>query len=378
MRHLTPMIVGLASLAAPSLPTQSTSDRYRDELQPQVERFVAQEHVPGLAIAVVEDHRVTYAHGFGVTALGDAGQPVTTRTLFHVASTTKPFVATAVMQLVEQGALDLDGPVVKTLPYFHLADERCKDITVRQLLTHSSGMPDVEDYEWDKPQFDDGALERYVRSLGSQKLLTAPGAKFAYSNMAYDVLGDVIAKASGTSFEAYVQQHILTPLGMTGSTLLPREADPKQLAIGHERNAAGEIAALKAAPYNRIHSPSSNLLSSVDDMARWALANLARGTLDGHRILKDETYTAMWTTAFKGAAPKAWRSTRGVGLCWALGDYQGHPAVSHAGGDTGFVCDFVLLPDLGLGVVWMMNADWPRQVSLTNTALDIALEGSRG
>src|SRR5262249_20107717 len=157
-------------------------------------------------------------------------------------------------------------------------DSRARQITVRQLATHTSGMPDVTDYEWGKPQRDDGALERYVRSLGGEKLLWDPGSRFAYSNMAFEVLGDVIAKAAGTSFEEVVQSQILKPLGMRSSTLLLEAADPSKLAGGYTRSSAGPaLVPVAAYPYNRAHGPSSDLMSNVEDMARWALANLGRG-----------------------------------------------------------------------------------------------------
>lgn len=138
------------------------------------------------------------------------------------------------MQLVENGQVDLDMPVIKYVPYFRIADERYKTITVRQMLTHTSGMPDEGDYEWDKPQSDDGALERYVRGLGNRNLRLEfePGSKFQYSNMAYEILGDLIAKVSGTSFEDYVRVHILEPLRMAKSTLLLKDADPKLMTWG--------------------------------------------------------------------------------------------------------------------------------------------------
>jgi hypothetical protein len=90
---------------------------------------------------------------------------VTPLTVFHMASIVKPFVATAILQLADERKVDLDAPVVRYLPYFRLADQRYPSITVRQMVAHTSGMPDVSDYEWDRPQFDDGALEGYVRSL---------------------------------------------------------------------------------------------------------------------------------------------------------------------------------------------------------------------
>src|SRR5260370_41204600 len=110
-----------------------------------------------------------------------------------------------------------------------MADGRYKQITVRHLLTHTSGIPDVVDYEWDKPQYDPSALERYVRSLSRLDLLFPPGKQFEYSHNGYEVLGDLLAKVSGETFEDYVQRHILPPMRMPKSTLLLEQADPKRM-----------------------------------------------------------------------------------------------------------------------------------------------------
>ncbi|NQV87642.1 MAG: beta-lactamase family protein [Woeseiaceae bacterium] len=107
---------------------------------------------------------------------------------------------------------------VKHLPYFRLADERYRDITIRQMLNHTAGMPDVEDYGWDQPQFDDDAAERYVRSMSSEQLLWARGSNWQYSNMAFDALGNLIAKVSGVRFEEYIRIKILDPIGMIDSS----------------------------------------------------------------------------------------------------------------------------------------------------------------
>src|SRR5262249_8781154 len=162
----------------------------------------------------------------------------------------KPFVATAVMQLVEQGKVDLDKPVADYLPYFRLKDDRYRSITVRQMLTHTSGMPDVDNYHWDQPEYDDGALERYVRSLQDKELRWHPGSKYAYSNMAYEVLGDLVAKVSGTTFEDDVEANILKPLGMNSSTLLFKKADPAKLATGHTRTKDGTVTPVGQYPYH--------------------------------------------------------------------------------------------------------------------------------
>ena len=148
------------------------------------------------------------------------------------------------------------------MPYFRLKDPRDRSITVRQMLSHTSGMPDVEDYRWDKPEYDDGSLERYVRSLQDQVLRWDPGTKFAYSNMAFEVLGDLVAKVSGMSFEDYVRDNILRPVGMASSTLLIKEADPARLATGHTPSKDGPSIPVAHYPYNRSHTPSSNLHSA--------------------------------------------------------------------------------------------------------------------
>jgi CubicO group peptidase (beta-lactamase class C family) len=172
-------------LTASTVNAQSkNASEYTKHIDSFIDETLREKKIPGVAVGIVEDGRLVYARGFGVMKVGDTSKPVTAETLFHMASVTKPFVATAVMQLVEQDKVDLNAPVTKYLPYFRLKDPRFRFITVRQLLTHTSGMPDVEDYLWDKPEYDDGSLERYVRSLTDKDLRWQPGSQFAYSNMA--------------------------------------------------------------------------------------------------------------------------------------------------------------------------------------------------
>ena len=358
-----------ASVISIRVAAQAPTERYRNELQPLIEDFVHRQQIPGFAIGVIQDDQLVYAHGFGVKNLVDNHDPVTPRSLFHMASITKTFVATSIMQLVEAGKINLDTPVVRYLPYFRIADDRYQTTTVRQMVTHTSGMPDVEDYEWDKAQYDDGALERYVRSLSNQKLIFAPGTDFRYSNMAFEVLGDLIAKVSGESFDDYVQNHILTPLKMRDSTLLIKKTDPKLMTWGHERDKAGHVFPSKVYPYNRMHSPSSDLHSNVEDMARWALVNLNHGELDDRRILKEQTYDVLWKPERKLSDGRA------VGISWFLSEYRGQTTVSHGGGDIGYSTFLILLPEKKIAVVLMANCDWlgKGRDQIADAALDVAL-----
>lgn len=179
----------------------------------------------------------------------------------------------------------------------------------------------------------------------------------------------MIAKVSGESFDDYVHHHILAPLRMKDSTLLLKQADPRLLAWGHELDETGNPFPSKVYPYNRIHSPSSNLHSNVLDMARWAIANMNRGELNGVRILAASSYAVMWKPAgeFDGKPSPA-------GISWFVDEYRANKMISHDGGDTGFLTGLAMLPDKKIAVVWMTNAEWlPNTDSVTRAALDLAL-----
>ena len=321
--------------------------------------------LPGLAVGLVQGGEVVYARGFGEKVRG-GGEPITTRSIFHMASVSKPFTATAAMQLVEAGKLDLDARLTEYLPYYTLADASSREVTVRQVLTHTSGIPDVRDYEWDAPQVDEGAAERYVRGLTGERMLFDPGQGSRYSNMAFDIMGDVIAKVSGMSFDDYVRTHILEPLGMESSSFIHSETPEELRTQGHSLAWSDRIdqSPCPVYPYNRRHAPSSTLNSNVEDMCRWALANLRRGELDGARILQEASYEEMWSRG---------DDTPGIGLSWVLGSFAGRPEVNHSGGDTGYNSFLCLLPEDDLAVVAMVNSDMSPVGAIARAVLLAAL-----
>ncbi|NIM57490.1 MAG: serine hydrolase [Candidatus Aminicenantes bacterium] len=317
--------------------------------------------LPGLAIGIVKDNEIVYAKGFGVKNI-DTKEPVTTKSLFHMASVSKPFSATAIMQLVEQGKVSLDDPVVKYLPYFKVNDKRYKEITIRQMLGHISGMPDVNDYHWDKPEYDDGALERYVRSLTDEELIAAPGERFSYSNMAFEVLGDLIAKVSGVSFEDYVKKNILDPLGMHESTFLKKKVSPKLATTPHVMKLKTVVSDIY--PYHRAHAPSSTLHSNVLEMCNWAMANMNKGAFKGKKILKPESYDILWKPAKLNNG-----ETGRAGLSWFLRTYREIKTVSHGGGDVGYRTYFIMMPERSTAAVVLSNCDFAPTGDITIAAL---------
>jgi CubicO group peptidase (beta-lactamase class C family) len=182
--------------------------------------------------------------------------------------------------------------------------------------------------------------------------------------MAFDALADVIAKASGRSFEAYVRSKILEPLGMVDSSFIYPEIATALRTTGH----VGKVARVSNVyPYNRRHAPSSTLNSNVIDMTSWMLANLNRGELNGRQILRATSYDLLWAPTTK-AAGNAY-----VGLSWFIRDHAGHRTVYHAGGDTGFRAYVLLAPDDGIGIALASNWEETPRETLVEKTLDMLL-----
>ncbi|MCR8966024.1 serine hydrolase [Brevibacillus halotolerans] len=337
-----------------------------------IKEYMDKESIPGLAVGIVKDKKIICAKGYGVKNV-DTKEPINEYSLFHMASISKTFVALAIMKLVEDGSVKLDSYVTEYLPYFELKDEKYKNITIRQLLSHTSGIPNDSNYEWDKPQYDEEALERYVKSITYLDLMWKPGEKFGYSDTAFEVLGDVISKVSGLSFEHYMKENVLQVLGMKESHFYKPALSADLLTSPHILYVKNDYAAKvsKIFPYNRIHSPSSTLCSNAIEMCYYAIANLNKGSLNGQTILHPDSHADLW----KSHVHTGWDGfMTEMGLSWFLGDYKGNKVVSHVGGDTGFRSELMILPEEGIAVVIMTNSDYVSTQPLCTTILDIVLE----
>lgn len=282
--------------------------------------------VAGISIAIVRGKELIHLKSFGVVNI-KTKQRLKPDNTFHVASVSKTFAATSILQLTEKKKIRLDEKLTHYLPYFSLADERYKDITIRQILNHTSGMPDVEDYEWEKAVADEGAAERWTRSLTNQKLIATPGTEYHYSNMAYDVLADVVAKVTGKSFEQYVKENILQPLQMVKSSFLLSEINPAWRTSPH----TGIPLKLSSVyPYNRMHSSSGTLNTNVIDLSHWMIANLNQGVYKTSRILSGASVAIMQTPTFQIDSS----SQRAIGLSWFIDSYRGVDLINHDGRDS--------------------------------------------
>jgi CubicO group peptidase (beta-lactamase class C family) len=326
-----------------------------------IQKIVDEWGLPGLSIGVINNNEIVYAKAFGYENI-ETKKPATIRSLYGMASVSKTLVATAIMQLVEQGRIELEAPVIKYLPYFKLDDPYYDKITIKRMLNHTSGMPDNQNFKYDTPEYDEGALERYVKSLTSEKMLSKPDRNFSYSNMAFDCLGDVIAKVSGMPFEEYMQKYILLPSGMKESTFYKPKLDTEYWASPHISFGLPKVRAVY--PYNRRHSPSGTLHSNVLDMCNWALINLNYGQYKNERILDSTSYNLLWKLSKNGT---------NIGLCWFLDNYRSEKTVGHSGADLGYRTNFLMLPERSVAVVVLSNIFEAPVEEVTFAALNILL-----
>jgi CubicO group peptidase (beta-lactamase class C family) len=341
---------------------QRIEDRVDSFLWPFVDEVVRSWALPGLSVGVVFDREVGLARGFG--SADPSGRPVTADTLFHQASISKPFVATGVLRLVEAGELELDGRVTTYLHDLDWADPRAASVTIRQLLSHTSGCGDVHDYGWHRPQLDDAALARFSADVAGWPLDRDPGSGFAYSNAAYEVLGHIIAVVTGQSFEDRLREDVLRPAGMTTSTFSLPDVPGHLGALPHLGLPPRVVDG--AYPFTRPHAPSSSLHSSATEMNRWTALHLA----DGPALLTRATRELMW----RPVAEVGWSEWhQSVGMGWFSGTHRGHRCVGHSGDDPGFQANLTILPDLGMGVCVMADSNTAPIFGLTRAALDTLL-----
>jgi CubicO group peptidase (beta-lactamase class C family) len=266
-------------------------------LEMKIDRFIthqmATQHIPGLALAITHENQVMYVKGYGKA---NTRQLVTPQTQFPIASLSKSFTAIAVLQLVEAGKIDLDAPVKQYLPDFTLADTKtAAQITIRQLLSHTSGLSDWSFSESLQPPPTNNA-ER-VNSLHNAHLVAAPGAEFHYFNPNYDVLARVVEVVIGQSFGEYLQSHILTPLQMSqtfhATTMTEAQQRASRMATGHLMAFAIPFTAQELSGYL---GGNAGVISTAEDMAKVLILHSNEGQFEDTQLLTPDSMALMYTS----------------------------------------------------------------------------------
>lgn len=303
-------------------------DYLRAEMQAQ--------QIPGLSLAVIKNGEILLARGYGLANV-EHQVPVKPETIFQSGSMGKQFTATAVMMLVEEGKVSLDDKITK---YFTDGPESWNKITVRHLLTHTSGMSDYpDDFDLRRDYTEDELVQR-IKTI---PLAFQPGEKWSYSNLAYVMLGVLIHKVSGKFYGDFLQERVFKPLGMSTARVIS-EAD-----IVPNRAAGYRVVDGQLKNQNWV-SPSLNttadgaLYLTVYDMAKWDAA------LYTEKLLKRASLETMWTPVKLNDG-----KTRPYGFGWALGEIRGHRLVEHGGSWQGFKSQISRYVDDKLTVVVFAN-----------------------
>jgi CubicO group peptidase (beta-lactamase class C family) len=318
--------------------------------------------IPGVAVGVWADGQEHYAC-HGVTSV-DNPLPVDRDTLFDLGSVTKTFTATALLRLVAQGRIDLDAPVRRYVPELRLADERAAaEITVLQVLNHSSGLG------WGllvDTGAGDEALAAYVSKLVDLELIAPPGTRASYSQAGYNLLGRVIEKITGLTYERAVATLLFEPLGLGHSFYTDGEVMTRRFAVGHNPDDSGALAVARDWQRWRANNPGGGLMSSVADQIHWARFHLG----DGDGVLPADVLHQMKepTIELRGSS-----LGDAFGICWFLRDINGVRTVGHGGSAHGQFAELLTVPERGFAVVSLSNAG-PNGIPFNQAAVRWALE----
>lgn len=304
--------------------------------------------LPGIAVGVVADQELVWAKGFGYADV-DKKIAVTPATKFRMASHSKLFAATSIMQLREKGNVRLDDPVAKHLPWFTMRPAEPGDapVTVEELLVHASGLAREAGPHWSDYNFpDDDGLRKYV---AEHQAIYSPQVRFKYSNLAYSLAGKIVEAVSGMKFGDYLQKNIYDPLGMTSSSVDRNDPD---LAVGYGRRLPDGTRQRMPFVDARSMAAAAGITSTVEDMAKFVSLQFRKGQTGGGQILNTSSLREMHRVRMLA---DNW--TRGNAIGFAVYRDKEKVYVGHGGWYFGHKTQTIIQLDDKVGVIVLTNAD---------------------
>ncbi len=335
-------------------------------LEPLIAHELKEKGIPSIAVALVDDQQVVWAQGFG-NADPDRKFAATASTVYRVGSVSKLFTDIGIMQLVERGKLSLDAPVQTYIPDFHPHNPYGKPITLRELMSHRSGLvrePPIGHY------FDNHApaLADVVHSLNETTLVYPPGAHTKYSNAGVTVVGYVLQQQGGEAFAPYLKKSVLEPMGLHSSGFEPTPNLIGRAAKADMWTYDGRI--FPAPTFELGTSPAGSLYTTVTDLGHFESVLFAGGRGAGGQVISKATFEQMWTPQFSAVAEPG-----RFGLGFVLGSLDGHRRIGHDGAIYGFATSLAALPDDKIGAVAVSTLDCSNAVTdhIVEEALRLAL-----
>jgi len=316
--------------------------------------------VPGIAVCIIKDGKVIHSRGYGVRSL-DTRQPMDENTLFGIASNSKAFTTAALGMLVDAGKLNWDDKVRKYIPEFKLFDPYAtEEFTIRDLLCHRSGLGLGAGDLMFFPDSSDFTIPDILHNLQFLKPVTSFRSQFAYDNNLYIVAGEVIARASGMSWEDFIENKILHPLGMTHSAAsYDRLHDSSDVIDGHAR-VEGRVRVI-ARSRSKVDHAAGGIYSSIADLSKWVLLHLAGGKYgDNKQLFSPGVLRERWApqTILPLGGPGPYNTHfAAYALGFGVSDVKGYKQVTHTGGLEGMVTQITMIPELQLGIIVLTNQE---------------------
>lgn len=331
---------------------------------------------PGLAVGIVKDGQVIFAEGFGKRDV-DKNLPATAKTRFILGSTTKAFTTMAMGILVDDGKLDWDKPVIGYLPQFKLMNEYATlHVTPRDLATHRTGLP-RHDMVWGNSPF---SLQELVECLQYLEPSRDFRTAFQYNNLMYIAAGYLVGRVSGSSWEEVVRERIFKPLGMADSgCTVPELLSAAEFSYAYAKENEKLTALPFPPPTDKLMygaRASGSVNTTAEDMCKWMLLHLNKGTAGGKQIITAANLLQMHTPQIPGPwrpAKKSESMYPSYGLGWEIDSYRDHYRVHHGGATMGFFSYVSLFPHENLGIVVLVNLGGAVPMIVTNYASDILL-----
>ncbi len=329
------------------------TDQLLHSLQTLIETERELCHVPGTAVAVVHNGRTLLSQGFGQRDVAEA-LPMTSTTLFPIASSSKAFTATAVGSLVDDGLLSWDRPIREYLPGFRMWDPVATELlTLRDMLSHRSGLPRHDLMWYGNERSSRREIVDALRYLQSSLSLREG---WQYNNLMYLTAGLLIELLTGDSWEDAVRARLLEPLGMAATVPSGSEAAKSDVSQGYVRR--NELTELLQSRDNTLMGPAGGIWSSAEDLVHWLQVNLDNGRHDGKQVISAASLAELHRPAMLLPTPLlGWSEVTRIGyaLGWEVDSYRGHRMVQHGGNLDGFSSMITLLPDDGIGVAVLTN-----------------------
>lgn len=330
--------------------------------------------VPGIAVGIIKDGKLIHAKGYGVRSLR-TGEKVNENTLFGVASNSKAFTTAALGMLVDEKKLKWDDKVTDFIPEFKMYDPYVTDaFTIRDLLTHRSGLGLGAGDLMMFPDSNNFTKKDIIHNLRYLKPVSGFRTKYDYDNNLYIVAGEVIARVSGMSWEDFIEQRIMQPLGMTASKASISRLSSRNNIVMPHAPVDGKVKTIDI-EWSETANAAGGIVSNITDLSKWLIMQMDNGKYgDNKRLFSEEVHEDFWSPQtiidVHGTSPYNTHFAS-YGLGWFLSDVKGYKQASHTGGLAGIVTQITLLPELKLGIIVLTNQQSGAAfTAITNTIKD--------